>query len=230
MRNDKPFKPALLVVDFQEDFCPPDGSLAVPSGRTIAPTINTLLTLPFTLKIATKDWHPQSHISFASNHPNAEPYTSSTTIAHPSDPSKSYTTTLWPVHCVQNTHGAELVPELNQELVDEVLEKGQNEKMEMYSAFWDPLRVVDSGLGRTLEGKGVTDVFVVGLAGDFCVKATAESALEEGYNTYIIREGTKPVYADKWEACQAEMEEKGIKMISFDSEDIARVKTLGTHK
>ena len=122
------------------------------------------------------------------------------------------------------------MPELNEELVDEVIEKGQNEKMEMYSAFWDPLRVVDSGLGRTLKGKGVTDVFVVGLAGDFCVKATAESALEEGYNTYIVREGTKPVYADKWEACQAEMEEKGIKIIPLEGENIARVKALGAEK
>lgn len=100
----------------------------------------------------------------------------------------------------------------------------------MYSAFWDPLRVVDSGLAERLRGEGVTDVFVVGLAGDYCVKSTAESAVEEGFATYIVKEGTRPVYADKWDDCQKEIEAKGVKMISIDGEEVARVKALAEEK
>ncbi|EXK32856.1 hypothetical protein FOXG_05832 [Fusarium oxysporum f. sp. lycopersici 4287] len=140
MANDKPYKPALIIVDFQEDFCPPSGSLAVPSGRTIASPINHLTTLPFSLILATKDFHPSSHISFASNHASSTPYTSTTTIQHPDDPSQSYTTTLWPTHCVQGTPGCELVPELDVSRVHAVIEKGQDERVEMYSAFYDPFR------------------------------------------------------------------------------------------
>ncbi|KAF5611599.1 pyrazinamidase nicotinamidase [Fusarium subglutinans] len=225
MASDKSYKPALIIVDFQEDFCPPSGSLAVPSGRTIASPINHLTNLPFPLILATKDFHPPSHISFASNHPSSTPYTSTTTIQHPNDPSKSYTTTLWPTHCVQGTPGCELVPELDVSRVHAVIEKGQDERVEMYSAFYDPFRVSDSGLAGMLSEQGVTDVFVVGLAADFCVKATAEDALQEGYTTWIVNEGTKPVMPDKWEECKRGMEDKGIKFTSIDGDAVARVKT-----
>ncbi|KAH7001111.1 Isochorismatase-like protein [Ilyonectria destructans] len=225
MTSPEPFKPALIVVDFQEDFCPPNGSLAVTEGRDIAPTINTLLTLPFALKIATKDWHPQHHVSFAANHADATPYTSSHTITHPSDPSRTYTTTLWPVHCVQDSPGAKLVPELDVTALDMVVEKGMDHRVEMYSAFYDPLRVSDSGLAKTLKDAGVTDVFVVGLASDFCVKATAEHAIDEGYRTFIVTEGTRPVLPDKWDECKSEMEAKGINFISIDGDQVARLKS-----
>ncbi|KAL6923106.1 hypothetical protein ACHAP8_003996 [Fusarium lateritium] len=214
MASGKPFKAALIIVDFQEDFCPPNGSLAVPEGRTIAPTINTLTALPFHLILATKDFHPPSHISFASNHPSSTPYTSTTTITHPHDSSRSYTTTLWPIHCVQGTSGADLVPELDASRLHAVIEKGQDERVEMYSAFYDPFKVSDSGLAGMLGEQQVTDVFVVGLAADFCVKATAEDAVKEGYSTWIVNEGTKPVMPDKWEECRKGMEEKGIKFTS----------------
>ncbi|KAF7559759.1 hypothetical protein G7046_g4396 [Stylonectria norvegica] len=259
MASADPFIPALIVVDFQEDFCPPvgdldfltsqtactavlfcrsyppesdqkqqnlKGSLAVPQGRAIASTVNHLLTLPFTLKIATKDWHPPSHTSFAPNHPSAQPYTSTTTIQHPTNPSRSYITTLWPIHCVQGSPGAALVPELDVGLVDRVLEKGMDPALEMYSAFYDPFRVCDTGLAERLREEAVTDVFVVGLAGDYCVKATAEHAVQEGYRTFIVSEGTRPVMPDRWDECQREMQAKGIKMVSQDGAEVARVKEL----
>ncbi|KAK2592185.1 NAD(+) salvage pathway protein [Conoideocrella luteorostrata] len=222
----KPFKPALIVVDFQEDFCPPNGSLAVPDGRTISTAINQLLALPFHLKLATRDWHPANHISFAENHPSATPFISSTTITHPRDSLKSYTTTLWPVHCVKDTPGAQFVPELDLSRIEEVIDKGQNESVEMYSAFYDPFHVSDSGLVHRLKDEGVTDVFVVGLASDFCVKATAEHALDEGFGSYIVEEATKPVMPDQWEECRQEIAEKGVKLISLEGPEIARVKTL----
>ncbi|KAJ4203150.1 NAD(+) salvage pathway protein [Fusarium falciforme] len=226
MAYEKQFKPALIIVDFQEDFCPPNGSLPVPEGRSIATPINTLTSFPFPLILATKDFHPPTHISFASNHPSAEPYTSSTVIIHPHDPSRTYETTLWPTHCVQGTEGVELVPELDVSRVHAVIEKGQDERVEMYSAFYDPFRLSDSGLAGMLHEQEVTDVYVVGLAGDYCVKATAEHAVDEGYRAWIVEEGTRPVMQDTWEECKREMEKKGIKFTSMDGEAVARVKAF----
>ncbi|OPB42618.1 isochorismatase family hydrolase [Trichoderma guizhouense] len=227
MTADSAFKPALIIVDFQEDFCPPNGSLAVPEGRDIAPTINTLLNLPFAIKIATRDNHPQNHISFAENHPGAEPFKSYHTIIHPTDPTKSDTTLLWPTHCVQETPGADLVPELDAEKIDVVVDKGMDARVEMYSAFYDPMRVSVSELGERLKEEGVTDVFVVGLAADYCVKATAESAAEEGYRTFIVEEGTRPVMKEIWEAeGKKAVEGRGVRIVSVDGDEVARVRGL----
>jgi nicotinamidase-related amidase len=240
---ESPFVPALLVIDFQEDFCPPNGSLAVPDGRDIAPTVNSLLALPFAVKLATRDWHPRNHISFAANHPAEDgdassapqPFTSSVTISHPDPPSDrkdgapaSYETTLWPVHCVQDTAGAQLVPELRADLVHQVIDKGKRQDVEMYSAFYDPFRVSDSGLTKTLRHRAVTHVYVVGLAGDYCVRATAEHAAAEGYATYIVEEGTRPVVPDKWSDCKKEITAKGIGIVPFDGPEVARVKAAAT--
>ncbi|KAE8451092.1 hypothetical protein EG329_004764 [Mollisiaceae sp. DMI_Dod_QoI] len=223
------FKPALIIVDLQEDFCPPNGSLAVPNGRAIIPTINTLLTLPFSLKIATKDWHPPDHISFATNHPNAQPFTSFTTITNPSNPSEKYESRLWPVHCVQNTPGAELVKELDRGRVERVVEKGMRREVEMYSAFFDPLReprCCDSGLVRVLREGGVTDVFVVGLAFDYCVKATAVDARREGFGTWVVREGTRGVDAGAWEEVEGELKGEGVVCVDFEGEEVGWVRGL----
>ncbi|KAK3191857.1 NAD(+) salvage pathway protein [Lecanicillium sp. MT-2017a] len=217
-----PFKAALIVVDFQEDFCPPNGSLAVQDGRTIAPKINTLLSLPFSLRIATRDWHPEHHISFASSHESKAPFTSTHTITDPAT-GASYTTTLWPDHCVADTAGAQLVPELDAAAVQLVVDKGKVQDREMYSAFYDPFRHEDSGLASMLWVNGVTHVYVVGLAFDYCVKATAEHAAEEGYTTYVVGDATKAVFPDKWEDTVKELEAKGVTMITSDAEEIKRV-------
>ncbi|KAL7929640.1 Isochorismatase-like protein [Trichoderma chlorosporum] len=227
MTFDSAFKPALIVVDFQEDFCPPNGSLAVPEGRDIAPVVNSLLALPFAIKIATRDNHPRNHISFAENHPGAIPFTSYHTIVHPTDPTKSDTTLLWPTHCVQETTGSDLVPELDAARIDVLVDKGMDARVEMYSAFYDPMRVSVSELGDKLRDKGVTDVFVVGLAADYCVRATAESAAEEGYRTYIVEEGTRPVMREIWEAeGKKAIEGKGVRIVSVDGDEVARVREL----
>ncbi|KAL6808825.1 Isochorismatase-like protein [Trichoderma sp. SZMC 28013] len=227
MAVDSAFKPALIIVDFQEDFCPPNGSLAVPQGRDIAPIVNALLKLPFAIKIATRDNHPQNHISFAENHPGAIPFKSYHTIMHPTDPTKSDTTLLWPTHCVQGTTGSDLVPELDKEKIDVVVDKGMDARVEMYSAFYDPMRVSVSGLGKRLKEEDVTDVFVVGLAADYCVRATAESAVEEGYRTFIVEEGTRPVMREIWEAeGKKTVEGKGVRIVSVDGEEVAKVREL----
>ncbi|KAK1528474.1 isochorismatase [Colletotrichum costaricense] len=223
------FRPALIVVDFQEDFCPPNGSLAVANGRDIHPVVNSLLRLPFTIKIATKDWHPQDHISFASNHDGKQPFVDAIDIVNPRNSAETFHTRLWPVHCVQGTPGAALVPELDASAVDTVIEKGQNKDVEMYSVFYDPFqspRVSDSGLAASLKDKRVTDVYVVGLAGDYCVKCTALDAQKEGFRTFIVEEGTRPVDAEKWDECKGALEASGVKIISMEGPEVQQRPTM----
>jgi len=224
----EPFKPALIVVDLQEDFCPPNGSLAVNHGRDTVPTINALLALPsFAIRIATKDWHPEDHISFAPNHTGKKPFVDFATVVNPHNPDESYETRLWPVHCVQGTQGAELIPELNAARVDKVIEKGTHPAVEMYSAFYDPFerpRVSDSGLSGALKELGITHVYVVGLAADYCVKNTAVDAFKEGFVTYIVEEGTRAVDAPDWARCRAETEAAGVKVVSFDGPEVGRLR------
>ncbi|KAI5820490.1 Isochorismatase-like protein, partial [Pyronema omphalodes] len=233
MPRPDPFIPALLVVDLQEDFCP-GGSLAVPHGRETLPTINTLLGLPFTLRLATQDWHPSTHISFASNHAsNPLPFLSSTIIHHPEAPDLSYSSTLWPVHCVKNTPGAELLPELKKEQLHEVIKKGIDERVEMYSAFSDPFKwlhpqgmaVHESAVEERLRGLGVTDVFVVGLAMDYCVKETALDAKRLGFRVWVVREGTRAVGGEKGARETEEVLRKhGVQVVGIEGEEVGWVR------
>jgi nicotinamidase-related amidase len=172
----------------------------VTGGRDIIPVINELLKLPFALKVATKDWHPQDHISFASNHPGKEPFKSTITIQHPNDPNeKPLETLLWPDHCVQDTDGAKLVPKLNfpeeEDKVHRIVEKGQDKRVEMYSAFADDFGepVAKSNLAQILRDENITDVYCTGLAADYCVFHTARHSAKEGFRTWVVREAQKPV-------------------------------------
>ncbi|KAJ6578656.1 Isochorismatase-like protein [Mycena vulgaris] len=216
-------KVALIIVDLQEDFCPPKGSLAVSGGRDIIPIINRLLASPkFDVKVASKDWHPEDHVSFATNHPepNNRPFESFAKVVNPHNPSESYETRLWPVHCVQNTPGAELVPELDIDKVDRVIEKGQDKRVEMYSAFRDPFKnpkVAESGLQGYLKEQRVGTVYVVGLAMDYCVKATAEHAAKEGFNTFIIEDATRAVDpGEGWRRSKEDMEGQKISFVKSE--------------
>lgn len=137
------------------------------------------------------------------------------------------------MHCVQNTPGAELIPELDTSKVDRVVEKGQDPRVEMYSAFYDPLkspRVSDSGLAGVLKGEGVTDVYVVGLAADYCVQSTAVDAASEGFRTVIIEEGTRAVDEEGWKGVRKEIEEKGVRVVGMEGEEVRRVVELGTNE
>jgi len=189
--------------------------------------VNALLRLPaFVTRVATKDWHPGDHISFASNHATKIPFADSCMVVNPNNPRESYETRLWPVHCVQGTPGAELVPELERGLIDRVVEKGTDARVEMYSAFYDPFtspRVSDSGLRDELKGKGVTDVYVVGLAGDYCVKHTALDAAAEGFRTFVVEEGTRAVDADGWEECRREIEGRRVRVVSVRGPEVGRL-------
>jgi nicotinamidase-related amidase len=147
-------------------------------------------------------------------------------VVNPNNKDETYETRLWPIHCVQNTPGAELVPELHQQKLDTVIEKGQRKEIEMYSAFYDPLkspRCADSGLADILRRGGVDQVFVAGLAADYCVKATALDAQREGFKTFIVEEGTRAVDAGGWADVRKGIEAEGVEIISFDSQEVRSV-------
>lgn len=208
-------------------------------GRDIVPVVNELLLLPFANKIATKDWHPHDHVSFAANHPepNNVAFESTTTIVHPLDPSRSYETLLWPIHCIQNTPGAELVAEMLSDRIDVIIEKGVDPRVEMYSAFTDPFHeppftpestsVSTSKLPKVLNDGGITHVYVVGLAQDYCVKASAIDSVKFGYETFVVVEGTRAVVPGKgWDAAEKDMVAAGVKMVAMGGEEIEWVRKL----
>ncbi|KAF2205508.1 Isochorismatase hydrolase [Delitschia confertaspora ATCC 74209] len=188
---------ALIVVDMQEDFCPPGGALPVPGGRQLVDTINELLQNDtFIIKIASKDAHPAQHISFADTHapPNNRPYRSTITIQNPENPEESFQSMLWPKHCVEGTWGAEFVEGLHVHRFHHIVKKGTDEKVEMYSAFGSPFRnppIGDTGLTTILRNAGITDVYVVGLAADYCVNHTALDAVKAGFRTHVVVDATE---------------------------------------
>lgn len=194
------------------------------------PAINELLALPFVLRVATKDFHPPDHISFASNHaaPNNKPFVSKATITNPLNAAETQETQLWPDHCVQGTPGAELLPELDVSKVDRVVEKGQDKRVEMYSAFADPFPspCAQSDLADTLKSAGITDVYVAGLAADYCVRFTALDAQKHGFKTWVIGEATKAVDPSSLDEVYKGYDEVGIKVIGKDDTQVQKVREL----
>jgi nicotinamidase/pyrazinamidase len=182
---------ALLIVDFQNDFTP-GGALPVAEGDRIARPINELLD-SFDLVVATRDWHPQDHGSFA----GVEVDTADWRGADP--PS------IWPVHCVQGTEGAELHPALDQAKVDVVIDKGQDPSSQGYSAFQD------TRLGDLLRERGVDRLYVTGLATDYCVKQSVLDALRQGFDVTVVNDAVRgvDVQAGDSERALEEMEAAG---------------------
>lgn len=176
-------KRALILVDIQNDFLP-DGALAVPNGDEIIPTLNALQAF-FDLVVATQDFHPEDHGSFATNHPNSEMY--SVVDLH------GLNQILWPVHCVQGSRGAEFASGLDMSRVARIFPKGTESHIDSYSGFYDNGRRKTTGLADFLHEEEITDVFVVGLATDYCVKYTALDAISLGFRTHLIQDATKGV-------------------------------------
>ena len=206
-----------------------DGALAVPGGRDIAPTINHLLSLPFALKIATRDFHPPDHVSFSTSHPppNNVPFSSTTTITNPVNPSETTSIPIWPPHCIQNTPGSELIPELDTSRLDRIIDKGRDKRVEMFSAFADAFGNKSSesasfDLCAFLKERGMNRIFVVGLAGDYCVKCTAFDARKEGFEVFVVEEGVRSIDGGKdgWESVKREMREKGIRVVGMEGKEM----------
>lgn len=177
------FSKAFIIVDVQYDFIP-GGALPVPEGDQVIPVINELVK-KFELVVATQDWHPPGHGSFASAHPGHQP--GDIIQLH------GLTQILWPDHCVQGTHGAEFVQELDRSKVKRVFQKGTDPAVDSYSGLFDNGHRKDTGLADFLRDQGVTDVHIAGLATDYCVKFTALDSVNLGFRTHVIQAGCRGV-------------------------------------
>ena len=196
---------ALIIVDVQNDFNP-GGALAVKEGDQVVPLINQLQE-KFDFIVATQDWHPAEHGSFAANHPPRK-------VGEFID-LNGVQQILWPVHCVQGTKGAEFHPDLNTEKWKAVFQKGTNPKVDSYSGFFDNNRLGNTGLGAYLKDNGVEEVFVCGLATDYCVKFTVLDAISEGFKTNLIADATRAVNIQENDDLKAidDMSQAGAKVV-----------------
>jgi nicotinamidase/pyrazinamidase len=213
MRID-PHADALLVVDLQHDFLP-GGALAVAGGDAVVAPIAALVP-SFVTVVATQDWHPPGHVSFASSHPGKRPF-ETVALAQGSQE-------LWPDHCVRGTRGAALHPGLPDVAVTLVLRKGTRPEVDSYSAFRENVgpdgRRPSTGLGAWLKARGNRRVFVAGLARDFCVRATAVDAVEEGLEAIVLDDLTRPVFPDRRAETDALFARAGVR--AARSEDLQR--------
>ncbi|MFP4409731.1 MAG: bifunctional nicotinamidase/pyrazinamidase, partial [Spirochaetaceae bacterium] len=196
---------ALIVVDVQNDFLP-GGNLPVPQGDEVIPFINEKMP-EFELVVATQDWHPADHGSFASQHPGKSP----------GDVVElnGLEQILWPDHCIQHSFGASFASGLDIEQIEHVVRKGTDPGVDSYSGFFDNGHKVDTGLNDLLKKRGVDTIYIAGLAGDVCVKFTALDGASLGYNTYLYTQGTRAVNLNEgdFEKALEEMENGGVEII-----------------
>ena len=208
-RNAHPMN-ALILVDLQNDFLP-GGALAVPQGDEVIPLADQLQR-QFDVVLATKDWHPPDHGSFAPNHPGKKP----------GDPIilDGIEQILWPVHCVQNTHGAEFAPLFDTSRIAHVFHKGTERNIDSYSTFFDNAHRRHTGLAHFLEKRGIKDIYLMGLALDYCVKYSALDARELGLNTHVIVDGCRGIELDTGDTDRALDEMKGAGAILLKSAEL----------
>jgi nicotinamidase/pyrazinamidase len=195
----------LIIVDVQNDFCS-GGALPVPDGQQVVPVINRIMAR-FDLVVATQDWHPADHGSFAVNHPGRRPGEQIELDGLPQ--------VLWPAHCVQGTPGAELHPGLDRSRIARVFRKGTNARIDSYSGFFDNGRRSSTGLGEYLKAQGAGEVYVAGLATDYCVKATAIDAVGLGLPTRLIEDACRGIELRPGDVRQAiaQMRQQGIVVV-----------------
>jgi nicotinamidase/pyrazinamidase len=200
----------LILVDIQNDFVP-GGRLPVREGNTIIPLVNTLQN-SFPLVIATQDWHPAGHRSFASTHPGKTPFETTRL--------RGLHQVLWPDHCVQDSKGAEFHPSLQMNKVEAIFRKGMDPEIDSYSGFFDNGYQKSTGLAGYLHEREVKKVFVCGLAADYCVAFTALDSLKEKFDTYVIEDATRPIDLKNLEKMNQDIVQQGGKIIR--SEDLSR--------
>lgn len=197
---------ALIIVDVQNDFIP-GGALAVKEGDQVVPIINSIQE-KFEFIVATQDWHPADHGSFAANHKGKA-------VGEFID-LNGVQQILWPVHCVQGSAGADFYPILKRDSWRAVFKKGTNPLVDSYSGFFDNNRQGDTGLSTFLKSEGIDEIFVCGLATDYCVKFTVLDGLEEGFKVCLISDATRAVNLrpNDFDRSIKEMHEKGAKIVS----------------
>jgi nicotinamidase/pyrazinamidase len=198
---------ALLLVDLQNDFCP-GGNLAVPGGDEVIHYANQLQQR-FDMVIATQDWHPANHMSFASNHPGKKVGD----IIEVDDISQI----LWPDHCVQASRGAEFHPKLEIAGITKVFHKGTDTRVDSYSAFFDNEHLRSTGLADYLQAEGIKTLFIMGLATDYCVKYSVLDAIKCGFDVHVILDACRGVELQQGDVARAvdEMLAAGAHMLAF---------------
>jgi nicotinamidase/pyrazinamidase len=184
---------ALILVDIQNDFMP-GGALPSPNGNEIVPLVNELIHYPFDLVVASKDWHPASHGSFASNHGK--------------NPGERINLAgadqiLWPNHCVQGTWGSEFSPGWDTTQIDKIIYKGTDPNLDSYSVFFDNCHMKSTGLESYLRDKSVKNLFFAGLATEYCVKYSVLDALQLGFHTYVIIDACRGINLKSEDSHQA---------------------------
>ena len=197
---------ALVLVDIQNDFLP-GGALAVPEGDRVVAVANRLMP-KFELVVATQDWHPKEHGSFAANHPGRR-------VGEVID-LHGLPQILWPVHCMQDTPGADFAPELDRSHISEIVQKGTDPSIDSYSGFFDNGHRKATGLATLLKGRNVTDLYLLGLATDYCVKFTAIDACLLNFNVHLIEDGCRGVNLKPEDSANAieEMQRSGVRIIA----------------
>ena len=200
-------KKALVLVDLQNDFIP-GGSLAVREGDQVIPVANNVQKKKWELIVATQDWHPKNHGSFASNHRGK----------HPGDTIElgGLPQVLWPDHCVQGSRGAEFHPVLDRSRITKVFRKGTDKEIDSYSTFFDNAHRKSTGLGDWLEEQKITDVYLLGLATDYCVKYSALDAVHLGFKTHVVIDGCRGVELNPGDTKAAieEMRTAGVEILT----------------
>lgn len=198
----------LIIVDPQYDFMP-GGSLEIENGNEIVPVINSIYD-KFDLVVATQDWHPDGHSSFASSHNGKEPFKKMEW--------KGMEQTLWPDHCVQGTKGASFHEDLKTNKVEAIFRKGMNPDIDSYSGFYDNEHEKSTGLSGYLKEKEASELYFCGLAADICVYFTLKDAIKEGFNVNLIEDATRPLDADDFAQQKKELKSQGVNVI--ESKDL----------
>jgi len=189
----------LILVDVQTDFMP-GGALAVPDGDAVVPAINGLMN-DYELIVATQDWHPPGHKSFASAHPGRKPF--EMTELH------GLEQTLWPDHCVQGTDGAAFHPDLDLRRVEAIVRKGMDPEIDSYSGFYDNGHRKSTGLAGYLREKSADDLYFCGLAADICVYYTLMDALKAGFRATLLERATRPLDPAAFDAAKEDIVKHG---------------------
>jgi nicotinamidase/pyrazinamidase len=199
-------KSALVIVDMQKDFMP-GGALSVPHGDEIIPVINKLMTM-FPLVVATKDFHPKRHVSFASSHPGRKIGDKVVVMGKEQE--------LWPDHCVQGSSGVEYDVRIDRSYIDHFVEKGTNKDIDSYSTFFDNAHNLSTGLGEFLKKEGVTRVFLCGVATEYCVLYSSLDALKLRFEVFVILDACKGIDVSSGDVDKAvlKMKDAGVNLVS----------------